>query len=71
MLLQVKNSPSFGAIFRAVSINVLALVAGASFTTLASAQAGGPIKIGYRHVGRFLPFENAIDGAGGASPPVL
>ena len=47
MLLQVKNSPSFGAIFRAVSINVLALVAGASFTTLASAQAGGPIKIGY------------------------
>jgi branched-chain amino acid transport system substrate-binding protein len=47
VLLQVKNSPSFGAIFRTVSINVLVFVASTSFATFASAQAGGPIKIGY------------------------
>jgi branched-chain amino acid transport system substrate-binding protein len=45
--LELKNRPSFGATFRAVLINVLSLVAGASFTASAAAQAGEPIKIGY------------------------
>ena len=41
----VKCCPFSGAVFREISIAVLALVAGALFT--ASAQTGEPIKIGY------------------------
>jgi branched-chain amino acid transport system substrate-binding protein len=45
--LEVKRRRPFGAMFRAVSVTVLALVAGASFTASAAAQTGEPIKIGY------------------------
>ena len=47
MRFEVKNRRPFDAMFRAVSVIVLALVAGASFTASAAAQAGEPIKIGY------------------------
>ena len=47
MPLEVKIRPSSGVAFRATSITVLALVAGASFTASAAAQTGEPIKIGY------------------------
>jgi branched-chain amino acid transport system substrate-binding protein len=47
MPLEGEDGPFFAAVFRAVSITVLALVTGASFTASAAAQAGESIKIGY------------------------
>ncbi len=47
MPLDVKIRPSSGAVSRAVSIAVLALVAGALFAFPAATQTGEPIKIGY------------------------
>jgi len=47
MSLDVKIRPFSGAASRAVSIAVLALVAGALFAASAAAQTGEPIKIGY------------------------
>jgi branched-chain amino acid transport system substrate-binding protein len=43
----VKCCPFSGAVFREISIAVLALVAGALFAAPAAAQTGEPIKIGY------------------------
>jgi branched-chain amino acid transport system substrate-binding protein len=43
----VKCCPFSGAVFREISIAVLALVAGALFAASAAAQSGEPIKIGY------------------------